>query len=64
MEEEVVAAELPAVHARRSGGGGADLVPLREVDVLKVSRLPSGDAELDRVLGGGWLPGGVMLLGG
>ena len=64
MEEEVVAAELPAVHARRSGGGAADLVPLREVDVLKVSRLPSGDAELDRVLGGGLVPGGVMLLGG
>lgn len=39
-------------------------MPLREVDVLKVSRLPSGDAELDRVLGGGLVPGGVMLLGG
>ncbi len=27
-------------------------------------RLPSGFAELDRVLGGGWVPGGVVLIGG
>ncbi len=27
-------------------------------------RLPSGFDELDRVLGGGWVPGGVVLLGG
>ncbi len=27
-------------------------------------RIPSGVSELDRVLGGGWVPGGVVLLGG
>jgi DNA repair protein RadA/Sms len=31
---------------------------------LKEPRIPSGVGELDRVLGGGWVPGGVVLLGG
>ncbi len=64
LEEEVVAADLPAVHARRTAGTSATLMPLREVDALKVRRLPSGDDEFDRVLGGGMVPGGVVLLGG
>lgn len=32
--------------------------------VLPPARLKTGMEELDRVLGGGWVPGGVFLLGG
>jgi DNA repair protein RadA/Sms len=52
----------------RGGSGGAGTaqkpVPLREVRAPKADRLLTGIAELDRVLGGGLVPGSVVLLGG
>ena len=39
-------------------------VPLIEVERLEVPRVPSGLGELDRVLGGGFVPGSSVLLGG
>src|SRR6478609_8764859 len=39
-------------------------VPLREVKAPQADRLLTGIAELDRVLGGGLVPGSVVLLGG
>jgi DNA repair protein RadA/Sms len=52
----------------RSASGGAGPapkpVPLREVQAPKADRLLTGVAELDRVLGGGLVPGSVVLLGG
>jgi DNA repair protein RadA/Sms len=39
-------------------------VPLREVKAPETERLRSGIAELDRVLGGGFVPGSLVLLGG
>jgi DNA repair protein RadA/Sms len=39
-------------------------VPLREVQAPRANRLLTGIAELDRVLGGGLVPGSVVLLGG
>lgn len=38
--------------------------PIASVDVVPEERVPSGVDELDRVLGGGWIKGGVCLLGG
>lgn len=40
--------------------------PLRihEIDSSRETRIPSGNSELDRVLGGGIVPGSVTLLGG
>lgn len=38
--------------------------PLHGLDVAEQDRISSGIEELDRVLGGGWVPGGVVLLGG
>jgi DNA repair protein RadA/Sms len=38
--------------------------PIGEIDASQVSARPSGVAELDRVLGGGLVPGGVVLLAG
>ncbi|MBM3344204.1 MAG: DNA repair protein RadA [Betaproteobacteria bacterium] len=37
---------------------------LSEVEAKEESRIPSGVAEFDRVLGGGLVPGGVVLIGG
>src|SRR3954468_4240103 len=42
----------------------ARAVPLREVRAEEVARLRTGIGELDRVLGGGIVPGSVVLLGG
>jgi DNA repair protein RadA/Sms len=39
-------------------------VPLREVESEHVSRMGTGIAELDRVLGGGLVPGSLVLIGG
>jgi len=37
---------------------------LKATEVQSPERISSGSAEFDRVLGGGWIPGGVFLLGG
>jgi DNA repair protein RadA/Sms len=42
----------------------ARAAPIASVDALPEERVPSGIDELDRVLGGGWIRGGVVLLGG
>src|SRR5215211_2731891 len=47
-----------------SEGPGPKPVPLREVQAPREDRLLTGIAELDRVLGGGLVPGSVVLLGG
>ncbi|MGH8874638.1 MAG: DNA repair protein RadA [Acidimicrobiia bacterium] len=39
-------------------------VPLGKLDEASVTRVPSGLPELDRVLGGGVVPGSVLLVGG
>jgi DNA repair protein RadA/Sms len=44
--------------------GASKPVPLREVDATAAPRVATGVAELDRVLGGGLVPGSVVLLGG
>ncbi len=42
----------------------ADATLLRDVDEARETRVPTGNEELDRVLGGGLVEGGVTLLGG
>jgi DNA repair protein RadA/Sms len=58
----------PAKRGGRGGGakraGGPKPVPLREVKAERTERLSTGIAELDRVLGGGLVPGSLVLLGG
>jgi DNA repair protein RadA/Sms len=62
-----------AAPARTPGGGGrgasrarpaARVVALRDVEVPRVERLQTGIGEFDRVLGGGLVPGSLVLLGG
>jgi DNA repair protein RadA/Sms len=52
-----------AVRAR-SEGPGAAVRPLRDVGKTAVQRLSTGIGEFDRVLGGGLVPGSLVLLGG
>ncbi|MDP9188378.1 MAG: DNA repair protein RadA [Actinomycetota bacterium] len=51
----------PAV---RSRAGAATPTPLRAVKAERSARVRSGIGELDRVLGGGMVPGSLVLLGG
>ncbi|MCG6942759.1 MAG: DNA repair protein RadA [Thiohalocapsa sp.] len=67
--EEVAAAPAARGGWAAQGQGGAVLKPsevlsLAEVSPERQSRSPSGIAELDRVLGGGLVPGSVVLIGG
>jgi DNA repair protein RadA/Sms len=50
--------------ARRAGARPLRPVPLAEVEGPAVDRLSTGVGELDRVLGGGLVPGSVVLIGG
>ena len=52
--------------ARRQGYAGAhsEVRQLSDIDLAELPRFASGMAELDRVLGGGLVPGSVVLVGG
>src|SRR3954468_23828034 len=57
----------PAAPPGRRGGAGAGAGPsvrLTDVRAADVRRLRTGLGELDRVLGGGLVPGSIVLLGG
>ena len=65
----VETAVAPAAKAGRGGGSRARSapprsVPLRDVEAPPEQRLLTGIGELDRVLGGGLVPGSLVLLGG
>ncbi len=49
---------------RRLASRAGKPVPLPEVSPLPEERWPTGITELDRVLGGGFVPGSLVLLGG
>jgi DNA repair protein RadA/Sms len=59
VEEVVSKKEL-----KRGQSSGSKLVKLTEIDTGAEFRLSTGNTELDRVLGGGVVPGSVILLGG
>ena len=59
-------ASAPAGGPRTAGSSRRALtpVPLGEVEATKVERLKTGIGEFDRVLGGGLVPGSLVLIGG
>lgn len=59
---EIISRETPADPG--TGRKGTSPVPLEKVDIDQVSRRATGIPELDRVLGGGYVPGSVVLIGG
>ncbi|MHB1345352.1 MAG: ATPase domain-containing protein, partial [Thermoleophilia bacterium] len=60
--------ELPEARGASAAGGGAGPVPvpmtLDAVSPTAEERVSTGESELDRVLGGGLVPGSVVLVGG
>jgi DNA repair protein RadA/Sms len=65
LQEEVIAAPpRDGAAARGWGGDVARPLPLREVEAREEERQRTGIGELDRVLGGGVVPGALVLLGG
>ncbi len=61
---------IPGGSGRTSAGKGgyagarSEVRLLKDIDLAKMPRIGSGMAELDRVLGGGLVPGSAVLLGG
>ncbi len=68
MVEEVREPEgPPSVASARSGYGaaaGGEPIRLGDIEMLAEERVKSDIAELDMVLGGGFVPGGIVMLGG
>lgn len=60
VEEAPAAGAAPGTRAPRGG----EVLPLSSVPLEGGLRLPTGLGELDRVLGGGLVPGSVVLVGG
>ena len=56
--------ELHGSPGERASAGPVKPVPLRDVRVEEAARISTGVTELDRVLGGGLVPGSLVLVGG
>lgn len=68
VEEVPIAASGTTRNARLAGyaaaAGDAGVITLSTVSLEQIIRIPTGNLELDRVLGGGVVPGSVILIGG
>jgi DNA repair protein RadA/Sms len=65
LSEEIIADTGKRSHRHSSTQKSSSSArPLNEVNVEQVNRLLTGEIELDRVLGGGVVPGSLILLGG
>lgn len=67
FQEELIAKDEPALGSWKSKGVAkvqAKAAKITEISYDETQRLATGDAELDRVLGGGIVPGSLVLIGG
>lgn len=64
LAEELAEPKSEARPAWGAGGTGLKPTPITQVDADEATRIRTGIAELDRVLGGGVVPGALTLLGG
>jgi DNA repair protein RadA/Sms len=66
VEEQPALPSTPATlpHRYSSASGGASARLYSDIQTSDAPRIPSGIAEFDRVLGGGIVPGALVLLGG
>jgi DNA repair protein RadA/Sms len=62
--QEEISSPSKALSSRQVAGSGSGPVTLDEINLLELPRIDTGDAEFNRVLGGGMVPGGLILLGG
>lgn len=60
----VIESGRPTLRTVTAGPVSAPAVPIADVDITTATARPTGIAELDRVLGGGLVPGAVVLLTG
>ena len=64
LVETLVREAAPAAHRRVGPAAGTGPEPLSTLSATQVARIPIGIGELDRVLGGGLVPGSLVLVGG
>jgi DNA repair protein RadA/Sms len=64
LEETVAESSGGRAHRFQSLTKSSPVATLAEIETADVARTPTGQDELDRVLGGGIVPGGVTLIGG
>jgi DNA repair protein RadA/Sms len=64
VETVVRAKTAPTAAGRARATASADPIALRDIGEASLPRLPTSIGELDRVLGGGIVPGSLILVGG
>ena len=64
LREAVVVKAKPRAGGQGYAGDAARAAKLKDIDAPSNARIASGIGELDRVLGGGFVPGSVVLIGG
>ena len=64
LQESVAESAAASRHRFSPLAKTAAVATLADIDAADVARAPTGQEELDRVLGGGIVPGGVVLIGG
>lgn len=64
LEEQAVATKPVRPGQQRPSAEALAPTPISQVTREELTRLSTGSSEFDRVLGGGIVPGGLMLLGG
>ena len=64
LDETVAEVAGPAKNRFQSLAKSLPVATLSEIDAAEVARTPTGQEELDRVLGGGIVEGAVVLIGG
>ena len=64
LVESVATADSGVRNRFASLAGTAEVAVLADIEASDVDRTPTGHSELDRVLGGGIVEGGVVLIGG
>ena len=64
MVEEIIEKETPKEWVTDASQQNTVPIPINAIDVTQAPRIKTNDEELNRVLGGGLVPGSVILLGG
>ncbi len=64
LKEETTLRRAGDAHGKRAVAEQAEAVPMTDVAVTGDARLETGLTEFDRVLGGGVVPGSIVLVGG
>jgi DNA repair protein RadA/Sms len=64
LVEEIIEKEIPKEWVSDASRQNTVPIPINAIDVTQAPRIKTNDEELNRVLGGGLVPGSVILLGG